>query len=155
MDWRRRLGFAVAVTCVGCLALAADATADAPTVAASLTGVPTANPKAPGLTTPNKLSPQLQEVRRAQGSTALENPDPAVGFYGYDSNGTLMPLPTAPTVEASKTEPDKNTYLVFPHGLKGADPAYDYGTHFVFRATRPAPPASSRASTSTPTRRTA
>ena len=35
--------------------------------------------------------------------------------------------------EAHKTEPDKNTYLVFKHGLAGADAGYDYGTHFLFQ----------------------
>ena len=35
-------------------------------------------------------------------------------------------------VEASKTEPDKNTYLVLDH-QHGADPQYDYGTHFLFQ----------------------
>jgi hypothetical protein len=39
---------------------------------------------------------------------------------------------TRPT-EAQKSEPDKNTYLVFDRGLPGADPNYDYGTHFVFQ----------------------
>jgi hypothetical protein len=35
-------------------------------------------------------------------------------------------------VEASKTEPDKNTYLVLK-GQHGADPSYDYGRHFVYQ----------------------
>ena len=35
--------------------------------------------------------------------------------------------------EATKSEPDKNTYLVFKHGLHGADAGYDYGTHFLFQ----------------------
>jgi hypothetical protein len=35
--------------------------------------------------------------------------------------------------EAQKTEPDKNTYLVFKDGLKGADPGYGYGSHFLFQ----------------------
>ena len=35
--------------------------------------------------------------------------------------------------EAQKTEPDKNTYLVLPQGQPGADPNYDYGTHFLFQ----------------------
>ena len=35
-------------------------------------------------------------------------------------------------MEATKTEPDKNTYLVL-HGQNGADHGYDYGTHFVFQ----------------------
>ena len=40
---------------------------------------------------------------------------------------------TANPTEAKKTEPDKNTYLVFKDGLPGADPSYDYGTHFLFQ----------------------
>jgi secreted PhoX family phosphatase len=60
-----------------------------------------------------------------------------VGYYGYNANGTLVPDPTviqAPghNVEANKTEPDKNTYLRL-HGLTGADPSYDYGTHFLYQ----------------------
>jgi len=35
-------------------------------------------------------------------------------------------------VEAQKTEPDKNTYLVL-RNQKGADREYDYGTHFLFQ----------------------
>ena len=35
--------------------------------------------------------------------------------------------------EAQKTEPDKNTYLVFKQGQSGPDPAYDYGTHFLYQ----------------------
>jgi hypothetical protein len=35
-------------------------------------------------------------------------------------------------VESTKTEPDKNTYLTMP-GLKGADAAYNYGSHFLFQ----------------------
>ena len=44
----------------------------------------------------------------------------------------MLPTPTKPT-EAQKSEPDKNTYLVFRHGLTGADSHYDYGTHFLFQ----------------------
>ena len=42
-------------------------------------------------------------------------------------------VPIGATKEAHKTEPDKNTYLVFKQGLTGADPSYDYGTHFLFQ----------------------
>ena len=45
----------------------------------------------------------------------------------------MVPTPANPTKEAKKTEPDENTYLVFKHGLDGADPGYDYGTHFLFQ----------------------
>ena len=60
-------------------------------------------------------------------------------------------------VEATKSEPDKNTYLVVK-GQHGADPKYDYGTHFLYQGHelgRRDRRATSRASTSTPTRRTA
>ncbi len=44
-------------------------------------------------------------------------------------------VPSAATAgkEAHKTEPDKNTYLVFRKGLGGADPNYDYGIHFLYQ----------------------
>ncbi|HET7431208.1 MAG TPA: hypothetical protein VFJ89_06860 [Nocardioides sp.] len=93
-----------------------------------------ANPKATGVVAPDVLSPGLVQVPVAQGAMRLENGTPAVPFYGYDGDKpTLVPLPSAPTSEAHKTEPDKNTYLTFRHGLPGADPSYDYGTHFLFQ----------------------
>ena len=104
------------------------------------------NPKAVGFASPNILSPELIETPVAQGSFALENPQTVtladgskatVGFYGYLGDGPMLPapgdLPSAThLVEASKTEPDKNTYLVL-YGQTGADAAYDYGTHFIFQ----------------------
>src|SRR5262249_46621525 len=95
-----------------------------------------ANTDTRGIAVPNALSPELYEVAVAQGSPPLENPDGGVGDYGYNANGTLVPDPTkvqAPgnNVEASKTEPDKNTYLRLD-GLHGADPNYNYGTHFLY-----------------------
>ncbi|HET7503647.1 MAG TPA: hypothetical protein VFK02_21650 [Kofleriaceae bacterium] len=109
-----------------------------------LTGVP-AVAKAPGVTAPNVLSPELMAVVAAQGAIAVENPqllpigEPAVSVthYGYDGDGPLVPapgdLPSAThQVEASKTEPDKNTYLVL-RDQSGADPDYDYGSHFLFQ----------------------
>jgi hypothetical protein len=107
-------------------------------IAGPLTPVPSANPKAPGLSSPNVLSPELQEVTVAQGSTPLENPSTTTsGFYGYSADGPMLPapgdLPSAlHKVEATKTEPDKNTYLVL-QGLHGADPSYNYGRHFLFQ----------------------
>ena len=56
-------------------------------------------------------------------------------YYGYnDDRPNLVPLPPPAVfnVEATKTEPDKNTYLVL-RGQRGADPHYDYGTHFIFQ----------------------
>jgi hypothetical protein len=103
----------------------------APAVVPALTSVPP-NPKTPGVTVPDVLSPELTKFTVAQGSMKLENPTAAVPYYGYDGNGPLVPLASAPTVEATKTEPDKNTYLVL-NGQHGADPSYDYGTHFLFQ----------------------
>src|SRR2546426_4079410 len=102
-----------------------------------LTGVPTANPKTPGLSTPNVLSPELIQTIVAQGSTPLENATGVYGFYGYCADGPILPLPgsiQAPgmNVEATKTEPDKNTYLIL-RGQQGPDPEYGYGTHFLFQ----------------------
>jgi hypothetical protein len=105
-----------------------------------LTGVPTANTKSPGFAPASRLSPELSQSVVAQGSTKLENPTAQISYYGYDNDKVnaageplMVPLPTAPTVEAHKTEPDKNTYLVFKKGLHGADPGYNYGTHFLYQ----------------------
>ncbi len=77
------------------------------------------------------LGQHLTHVR-AQGSMPVENPTPTVKYYGYLNDHPNMLPALGSNVEASKTEPDKNTYLVL-HGLKGAAPTYDYGTHFVFQ----------------------
>jgi hypothetical protein len=106
-------------------------------LAADPTAVPNANPKAPNTWKADILSPELVEAPVAQGSMPVENPSDLVGFYGYNNDGPQLPapgdLPSAThKVEASKTEPDKNTYLVL-HNQKGADPNYNYGTHFLFQ----------------------
>jgi hypothetical protein len=108
--------------------------------------VPAANPKITGASSPNLLPPELIESAVAQGSFPLENPatvtlangtTTTITHYGYDGDGPLLPapgdLPSAThKIEASKTEPDKNTYLVL-FGQTGADPTYDYGTHFLYQ----------------------
>jgi len=118
---------------------AAVASAHGPT-SPVLTGLAAANTRSPGYAPATLLSPQLSQTAVAQGSTKLENPTSQIAFYGYDSDQVnaagqpiMVPLPGAPTVEAHKTEPDKNAYLVFKKGLDGADPGYDYGTHFLFQ----------------------
>jgi hypothetical protein len=120
------------------LAVAAGAS---PPPSPSLTGVPSANTRSPGYAPAGKLSPELFEVTVAQGSTRLENPSPGLmSYYGYDDDvlnsagePQMVPVASNPTKEAHKTEPDKNTYLVFKKGLAGADPSYDYGTDFLFQ----------------------
>jgi hypothetical protein len=90
-----------------------------------------ANTKTVGYSAPNVLSPELSEVIWAQGSTALENPTPAIANYGYDADGPFVALPST-SAEAHKTEPDKNTYLVLKD-QGGPDAGYDYGSHFLFQ----------------------
>src|SRR5262245_23074631 len=102
-----------------------------------LQGVAQANSKIVGLAVPNVLSPELTEVVVAQGSTPLENGITDFLFYGYNGDGFMLPAPgdiqtTTHNVEATKTEPDKNTYLVLA-GQDGPDPQYHYGTHFLFQ----------------------
>jgi hypothetical protein len=99
---------------------------------AQLTPVANANPKTVGFAAPNVLSPELVELAVAQGSTPLENGTAQFPYYGYDGNGPHLPA-LGSNVEATKTEPDKNTYLVFVNGLSGPDASYDYGTHFLFQ----------------------
>ncbi len=130
---------------VGAIAVAASAIvlaasgSAAPPSGPTLTNVATANTKSPGYAPAAKLSAELQQVAVAQGATKLENGSAQVSYYGYDSDvvnaaGEPQMLPTPAVMnEAFKTEPDKNTYLVFRNGLGGADPSYDYGTHFLFQ----------------------
>jgi Alkaline phosphatase PhoX len=119
----------LASTCIlslGSLAFAADPTS-----------VPNANPKIKGSWQADVLSPELVETPVAQGSISVENPSDLIGFYGYNTDGPQLPVPgdlpsASHKIEASKTEPDKNTYLVL-HNQKGPDPNYNYGSHFLFQ----------------------
>jgi hypothetical protein len=104
-----------------------------------LTSVPTANTKSDGYSPASRLSPQLRQVVVAQGSMKAENPSALVSYYGYYNDvlnpagePQMLPLAGALT-EAQKSEPDKNTYLVFDRGLTGATPGYYYGSRFLFQ----------------------
>jgi hypothetical protein len=107
----------------------------------SFTNVPTANTKAAGYAPGSVLSPELREVMVAQGSMRLDGAEGPVGWYGYINDAPSPDDPSLPQMvpadlgsptETQKTEPDKNTYLVLEN-QKGADPSYDYGTHFLFQ----------------------
>ena len=148
----RLFGLGLPALLVGCapeLDAVSDSAQDSSVIQQSrsigLTGVPSAAHKLAGVPVPNALSPELVAVIAAQGANPVENPmvlpvgEPAVSVthYGYHSDGPLLPAPgdvqtATHRVEATKTEPDKNTYLVL-HDQTGADTAYDYGTHFVFQ----------------------
>src|SRR5436190_8206346 len=137
MRIKRYASVAVIALAAGAVVLATGSAA--PPNGPALTNVSSANTKSPGYAPASKLSPELAQVVVAQGATKVENPTAQVSYYGYDNdllNGAGEPqmLPTPAVMnEAHKTEPDKNTYLVFPNGLSGADPSYDYGTHFLFQ----------------------
>lgn len=132
----RKKSAALAVAGVVGLTAAVGATAYADDESARLTPVDTANAPAPGLTSPNRLSPELIQTVRAQGSNVVENPRDGIGYYGYvsvDNNPPLLPVAggSSPT-EAQKSEPDKNTYLVLRRQT-GPDASYNYGSHFLFQ----------------------
>lgn len=128
---KRTIAIATLATLAGATLIAGTATAGP---GLHLTDVAQPNAKSPGLTSPNRLSAELSDVVRAQGSMPMENPRDGVGYYGYDSvNNTPTLMPTGPDqTEAHKSEPDKNTYLRLK-GQSGPDSTYDYGTHFLFQ----------------------
>ena len=106
----------------------------------SFTSVP-AQIKAAGYAPTNVLSPELRQTMVAQGSMRLDGAQDPFGWYGYINTAPspdnpalpqMVPATAVSPTEAQKTEPDKNTYLVLP-GQTGADPGYDYGTHFLFQ----------------------
>jgi len=129
----------VAVIALAAAAVMLATGSAAPPNGPALTNVSSANTKSPGYAPASKLSPELAQIVVAQGATKVENPTAQVSYYGYDNDllnaaGEPQMLPTPAVMnEAHKTEPDKNTYLVFRNGLPGADASYDYGTHFLFQ----------------------
>lgn len=90
----------------------------------SVSGIPLpsvrAQHKTPGVWSANVLSPELAEVAVAHGSRRLENGTQQIPYYGYLGDGPLVPIPPDSNTEATKTDPDKNTYLVLD-GQTGAD----------------------------------
>jgi hypothetical protein len=137
IEWKTGLGMgAVAVSLIVGIPRTARAV-PSHDAEASAAGVSAPVRKVSGQSAPNALAPGLIESPVAQGSQPLENGTATIPFYGYDGNGPMVPPPgdvQAPghNVEASKTEPDKNTYLVLD-GQAGPDPGYDYGRHFLFQ----------------------
>jgi len=112
---------------VAALALTAPAA-----YAQQLTHVPSAQPRIVGVTSPTVLSPELAQIVAAQGSMLVENPLDAVKYYAYLNNQPNLLPALGSNVEASKTEPDKNTYLVL-EGQHGPDSRYDYGKRFLYQ----------------------
>src|SRR4051812_14610092 len=118
-----------AVAAMGALGAGAISAIGSPP--SGLTNVPAPNPKQAGIVYPNKLSPELVATPVAQGANKLENGTAEIPYYGYHSDGPMVPA-AGSNAEAQKTEPDKNTYLVL-NRQTGADPHYDYGRHFLYQ----------------------
>ena len=112
-------------------------TTPAPPSPVALTSVPKANLATAGLDSRSALSPELTQVVVAQGAIAMENAVTNFLFYGTSGDGPLVPAPgdvqtTTHNIESTKTEPDKNTYLVLT-GQTGPTANLNYGTHFLFQ----------------------
>src|SRR5262249_32127197 len=133
MKFDRRLAMVATVSSLVLTSASTPVLAAQPPEPGNLSPVNAPNPKVPGFAQPNGVSLELDNALVAQGAYQLENPVAAVQKFGYDNNGPELPLPAAPTTAATKTEPDKNTYLVFEDGLPGADATYNYGAHFLFQ----------------------
>jgi hypothetical protein len=108
----------------------------------AITPVPSANTKAAGYAPASVLAGGLTQRIVAAGANPVENPSGIVTNYGYENDtpspdnpavAQMVPANLSSPAEAQKTEPDKNTYLVFKNGLPGASSTYDYGTQFLFQ----------------------
>jgi hypothetical protein len=118
---------------VATLFLASHAQADA----LKISPVGAANEKIEGTAKETVLAAEFTQKIMASGAMKLENPTAMITHYGYNGDGPIVPAAgdvqaKGHNIEASKTEPDKNTYLVLAD-QKGPDANYDYGTHFVFQ----------------------
>jgi len=87
-------------------------------------GVPNANPKAGH--PPNVLASGFTLHPITEGSRQLENPTSVFDTFGFLNDAG------APNIEATKTEPDQNTYLTL-NNPGGPTPGYNYGRHFLFQ----------------------
>ena len=90
-------------------------------------GVPLANPRIDLMAEDNVIAPGFDVQIVAQGSDPLENTSGLITHFGH-----LNDFPPRP-IEATKTEPDENTYLVLDHNPGGPTEGYDYGRHFLFQ----------------------
>ena len=111
----RRIALGVAAATTGIFVFVAAGAAFAPH-GLHLTNVPTPNTRSDGVAPAAKLSPELQQIVWAQGSTKLENPSTLTSYYGYDNdtlNAAGLPkmVPTSalpnPNMEAPRPSPTR------------------------------------------------
>ncbi len=128
----KAFGFAALLAGVSVFALS-PAMADGLKVSAIAQGAA----KEDGKAVESVLAPEFSQAVVAAGAMKLENPSAVNVAFGYAGDGPFVSAAGDTQtkdhmVEASKTEPDKNTYLVLTDA-KGPDANYNYGTHFVFQ----------------------
>src|SRR5262244_2480388 len=87
--------------------------------------VPNANPRSGHPSDIIASGFALQQI--AEGSDALENPSGVITNFGYLDDSASQPI------EATKTEPDENTYVVFNENPGGPTGDFDYGRHFLYQ----------------------
>jgi hypothetical protein len=95
------------------------------------TGVPTAN-KREG-TSANILAPGFQLVPLVRGTDKLENPSGIITNFGLLNDFPSPDTVKTPLVEATKTEPDQNLYIVLERNPGGPTAGFKYGHHFLFQ----------------------
>jgi hypothetical protein len=90
-------------------------------------GVASANPRFDLVGQANEMAPGFTLRLLGRGIANLENPSGVITRFGYLNDAPPQ------TVEATKTEPDENTYLVLDHNPGGPATGFDYGRHFLFQ----------------------
>lgn len=90
-------------------------------------GAASANPRFDLVVQPSRMAPGYPLALQARGTAKLENPSGIITRFGL-----LNDFPPQ-TIEATRTEPDENTYLVLDHNPGGPTAGFDYGRHFLFQ----------------------
>ena len=132
---RRAAPAALALATVAALSGAVtSATATSTQAGIHWTDVGAPNPKAPGVVAADALSPELAQIARVQGAVPLENPTAAVPYYGYDGDRpNMVPLPACTERRGAQDRTGQEHLPRASGTASGADPHYDYGTHFLFQ----------------------
>lgn len=126
MNLKRSLGLtAMLPTCLAAVLAASTGSAIARDLRND--GVAAANPRFELVGQPNRMAGGYTLNLLARGIAKLENPSGVITHFGL-----LDDFPPQ-TIEATKTEPDENTYLVLDHNPGGPAAGFDYGRRFLFQ----------------------
>ena len=130
---RHTKGAAAALAVLAIAGVAAVASAhDSP----ELSDAGAANTKTPGVTLPDKLSPQLRQITVAQGSNVLENPSRRSGTMATTTTGRCSRR-RGRSVARTQRRGDEvragQEHLPRRRRPARCGPGYDYGTHFLYQ----------------------